>query len=397
MIYQTKKNWFLLGGFPLISAAEISAVLELNENEILIDQNFLFCDKKINKADKLIKRLGGTVKIAVFTDTANSEEELSQKLINLLTKTNGKIIFGISAYFGVPRETSQWVYALGKTIKKELKNKSLSCRYVFNREAFLSSVTVKKNNLIEKGFEFLIIKKDNKYFFARTVAIQPFEEWGRRDFDRPGRDDLSGMLPPKLARIMINLSSNDLNSLLLDPFCGSGTIITEAMSLGYNNIIGSDLSLKAVSDTEKNIRWLKNINPETSRYNIKLLTSDVLNLTDKLAKNSIDLIVTEPYLGKPLKGKENEKFLRDQMDDLKKLYTSAFSIFKKILKKNGTIIFIFPCFKFNQQWLRINCQKEIKQLGFVAEPFIKNNEFLLYARSSQKIGREIWKYSITAS
>src|SRR5205823_3602162 len=89
-------------------------------------------------------------------------------------------------------------------------------------------------------------------------AVQPFEQFSARDFGRPGRDDLSGMLPPKLAIIMINLAANDTISVLLDPFCGSGTILSEALLLGYKNLIGSDISEKAVADTKTNLDWIAN-------------------------------------------------------------------------------------------------------------------------------------------
>ena len=44
----------------------------------------------------------------------------------------------------------------GKQIKKILKNENYSVRYVFKREPVLSSVTVDKNGLAERGREFLI-------------------------------------------------------------------------------------------------------------------------------------------------------------------------------------------------------------------------------------------------
>ena len=90
-----------------------------------------------------------------------------------------------------------------------------------------------------------------QFSLAQTEAVQPFEQFSARDFGRPGRDDLSGMLPPKLAIIMINLAQTPLNSILLDPFCGSGTILSEAVLLGYTNLIGTDISEKAIADSKK--------------------------------------------------------------------------------------------------------------------------------------------------
>ncbi len=386
-----KKNWFLLGNFTTISAAELSAVLKLREDEYLMEQNFFICDKNISNPEELIERLGGTVKIAVFAGVADTAEQLSEKIANIIADANGKIVFGISAYFGESGETSQWVYNLGKTIKNELKDKKLSCRYVFNREPVLSSVTVQKNNLLEKGFEFLVIKKGDRYYFARTKAVQPFEEWGRRDIGRPERDQKSGTLPPKLARIMINLSGASLNNSILDPFCGSGTIISEAVVMGYKKIFGSDISFKATEDSKKNIDWIKPDN------NAKIINTDISELSKKIKPASIEIIITEPFLGKPLKGGETKQVLEKQSEELKKLYLIAFCEFKKILTDNGKIIFIIPRFKHGGEWLRINCVNEIKKLGFNTEPLFQNREYLIYARADQKVGREIWKFTKTAS
>ena len=88
-----------------------------------------------------------------------------------------------------------------------------------------------------------------------TKAIQPIESLGERDFGRPYRDAKSGMLPPKLAMMMINLAGQSLGATILDPFCGSGTILMEAATIGYTNLMGSDISPKAIDDTRQNFAW----------------------------------------------------------------------------------------------------------------------------------------------
>ncbi len=44
---------------------------------------------------------------------------------------------------------------------------------------------------------------------------------------------------------------------ILDPFCGSGTILQEAMLLGFKNIYGSDKDKRAIANSKENINWLK--------------------------------------------------------------------------------------------------------------------------------------------
>ena len=60
-----------------------------------------------------------------------------------------------------------------------------------------------------------------KGFLGQTLVVQPFKVLSKRDFGRPARDDHSGMLPPKLAQIMINLArrNDDISTkTILDPF-----------------------------------------------------------------------------------------------------------------------------------------------------------------------------------
>jgi len=392
---KNNKFWFILGNFPLISASEIEAVFGLADSEITCQPPLLIANLPNFEPDSAIKRLAGTIKIGQEICENLTEDELVNRVVDELRIINSKIIFGLS-YYGVGGrgDAAFFVGSLGKRIKQTLKESGASVRHVFNREAVLSSVTVSKNGLDTKGKgrEFLIVKQGNKFSLALTSAVQPFEEWGGRDFGRPGRDDLSGMLPPKLARMMINLSDADLDGTLLDPFCGSGTIINEAALIGYKNIIGSDISEKAVEDSRKNFEWLKEQNIIQSLPEVRFIHSSISDLLSHISENEIDAIVAEPYLGKPLKGNESEQFLREQIDELKKLYLETFSAFKKLLKKGGTIIFIIPCFKIGNKWLPVDCIDEIKKIGFVSEPFFQNNEFLLYARADQKVGREIWRF-----
>ena len=44
--------------------------------------------------------------------------------------------------------------------------------------------------------------------------------------------------------------------LILDPFCGTGTVLQEALLAGYD-VVGTDLSQKIVDYTTENLSWLQ--------------------------------------------------------------------------------------------------------------------------------------------
>ncbi len=368
---------FELGRQPEISTAEIQAVFErlsININTIKYKGRYITIEISDNLDTAiLIKTLGGTIKIG--QKIKNIGDPVKSIVHYLHENISGKIHFSIH---------STNAKRTGLSIKKELKSMGHSVRYVEAK----NTATILHNNLVEKQGDFTLV--DNDIFV--TTAIQDIEGFGKRDYDRPGSDNKSGMLPPKLARIMINLTGADpKKDTLLDPFCGSGTVLTEAMSLGFQNIIGSDLSQKAIDDSEQNTTWMKD-NFDLNPKRCEILLSDAAELANKLDATSVDAIASEPYMGKPLYGNESKQGLEHQAEELGELFITAFENFYKILKSGATAIFIIPKFKIDEEWVTIPILKQIQQIGFELIPFDDKHRSLLYHRENQHVGREIWKF-----
>jgi tRNA (guanine10-N2)-dimethyltransferase len=367
------KYLFSLGHQPIISAAEIQAVFaffgvdckyELKLNKFLIIET----EQKLN-VQEIMDRLGGTVFISEFiAEDKDVISAVSEFLCE--NQQEGKIIFSIKG---------NNAKRIALDVKKELKLRGRSVRYVEEK----NTATIIHNNLVEKQSDFLIL--DNQIFVTR--AVQDIEELSERDFGKPEHDARSGMLPPKLARMMINLAGKR-GGVLLDPFCGSGAVLLEGLLMGFD-VIGSDKSDRAVGDSIKNVKWISEKN--NKKFHADIFKSDVCDIHNRLKPNSVDLIVTEPYLGAPLAGSETEQYLNRQAGELASLYIQAFSCFKKILKKSGTIVFVMPCFRHNEEWIKVDCIESIKKQGFKILSF-ENNESLLYWRKGQRLGREIWRF-----
>jgi len=384
--------WFILGHEPLLSAAEIAAVLNLKNFQY---QPPILRVSNLSLAPEIINQLGGTVKIALEIANKMTANECQEKIISTLLPTTGKIRFGLSWYGkekneNAIRELQSW----GKNLKTKIKTLGRSGHYVENRTPILSGASIVGNSLLVNRSEFSILPDNTGlYSIAQIFALQPFQEFSERDYGRPGRDDYSGMLPPKLALMMINLSGVKKDETLLDPFCGSGTVISEALLLGYKNIFGSDLSEKAIADAKINIEWLKSKNPNNKNENIDLQILDVKNLTQKHKPNSVDAIITEPFLGKPLKGNESEIELKNQSQELTQLYLTAFKQFYEITKTGGKIVCVIPRFRFKQKWIIMDLDSELKKIGWKSLPLLKTKEQtyqrLLYYRPGQFVGREI--------
>ncbi len=395
-------NFFILGNNPTLSMAEISAVFNLSKKENysvnnLISKDVFILNKQID-ASQIIKKIGGTIKIGIVKSEAkrNNKEEIFSEIKNLFQKTDGKLKFGIS-YYGNKKFD---IKPLAMEIKKYLRGKDISSRWVSckgNARQILSSVSVEQNKLIplnskQNGIEIVLIENQEQLLIGKTLTVQPFKELSFRDYNRPARDDYSGMLPPKIAQAMINLSKAKPNDIILDPFCGSGTILTEAMLMGFQNLIGSDISKKAVRNTEKNIEWIKE-NYKLKIINYKLFNKNATELSEFIKRNSVNAIITEPYLG-PQRGRFN---IKQTIQSLEKLYTESLAEFKKILKPKGRVVMIWPAFNLGQKNHRLKIKlKNFKIINPIPEQFQKNEiikltnrKTIIYGRKNQKIWREI--------
>jgi len=384
------KYFFALGNNPTLSIAELSAVLRFQN--MILTKNILIADTDEIDAVELIKRFGGTIKIGTVLEEVSDRNKLLQSILKIITPaTEGKYKFGLS-YYGDKKFNDK---PIGMEIKKFLKEQGISCRWVISKEKVLSSVVVEQNKLTGKGDEIVLIEHGKNIFLGKTLAVQPFKELSFRDYGRPGRDDESGMLPPKLAQIMINLTKTRdsiKNITLLDPFCGSGTVLTEAILVGYQNLIGSDLSAKAIADTKTNIEWVK----DTYRFNIppyELVNESATTISKKIKANSIDAIVTEPFLG-PQRGHLDIKKISRELETL---YNQALNEFKKILKPNGTIVMLWPVFMTSRQPQPINPNiKDFKIINPIPGILMINQnikltdrETIIYGREGQRVWREI--------
>jgi len=380
--------FFVLGNNPSLSVAEILAVLSPKSYELTNDQILVVdLDQSIDPQE-LIARLGGTIKIGIIkeqvTDHFPKILESARGIILAYVKNGveGKFKFGFSVYhLKIQTKT------LGMEIKKDLKQQGLSCRWVISRDQALSSVVVEQNKLVDKGIDLVFFGLNKKVCLGQTLAVQPFKQLSARDYGRPARDDHSGMLPPKLAQIMINLSGTQPGDILLDPFCGSGTVLSEALLMGFEKVIGSDLSVKAIQDTLENLEWIKGVKKIKGQY--ELHQADVSSLS-KVIKKKVDIIVTEPYLG-PQRGQVD---FRKITQELESLYSKALQEFYKITNDGGRVIMIWPV------WLG---KKTInpKLVGWSILPMFKKQDFaqrhfgttergtIIYGRPQQKVWREI--------
>ncbi len=387
------KYFFVLGTNTALSVAELAAVLGLKNSRLLATDFLVWETDTEISAEGLMKRLGGVIKIGEIKDEVSegSEDNILKSLIALARikkyqSKEGKFNFGFSDY-GKHQFNKQ---NLGLKLKKIFGEEEISSRFVTSREKTLSSVVITQNKLISRGIEFVLIKEAGKILIGETLAVQPFKDLSRRDYGRPARDDQSGMLPPKLAQIMINLAQvQNYDDVIVDPFCGSGTILSEAMLAGYKHLFGSDVSPRAIDDTHKNISWIRELY-SIKDVNIKILVKNVVNLSKFIKAGLAEAVITEPFLG-PQRGLIDFKTVARNLEEL---YSLALKEFYIILKPSGRVVMIWPLF-YGQRPITPTYEG-FKIINMISDElreseFIKkhNRETIVYGRPGQKVYREI--------
>jgi tRNA G10 N-methylase Trm11 len=202
----------------------------------------------------------------------------------------------------------------------------------------LSPVEVLKKNLVENKAEILFCIGKKQTLVSTTVAVHNPFEFQKRDIGKPNQRKIFA-ISPRLARIMVNLASCTSGKLLLDPFCGVGTILQEAL-LTNAKVVGVDINPWCIKAARENLEWLKR------EYALKeveytILQGDARRLTGKI-EQEVDCIATEPDLGPALRHVPTTPYATKIIDKLKPLYYSFLEEAYKILKKEGRLVLVTP-------------------------------------------------------
>jgi tRNA G10 N-methylase Trm11 len=408
----------LLAALPKLYTGEIK-ILEVSFEVLIIETSTPLDVEKMQHA------LGGTIKILKILDFVKKRDgdsvnfalrnyfKPSKIKTDYLKNQSGKIQFGVSIYLldkALNEQAQGEPKRLGMFIKRAMQDSGSSIRLVLPEFTALSlaSVVVTKNLLLQKGAEICVIVGVDRLYVGKTVAVQDFEDYGRRDYQRPVRDEKQGMLPPKVAQIMLNLAKVGSADVILDPFCGVATLVQEGVLLGFR-MLGTDINPKAIAASEKNLEWFRNrykVSP--GRYHVEvsdaLAVNHVIETLGKLgAFKKVSAIVTEGYLGPMYATYPKKPEIEANFKQLETLYRAAFEEFSKFLDKGSRVVICLPAYKhsllgyapmpsldfatgFGYNLVDIIPPEVTKQFPFLK---LTDRNTVIYDRKNQIIAREI--------
>ncbi len=424
LLFISGKNWQL-------SLAEVTAYLQARQISFEVqhfNKEFFTIQTQQALDPAVIEDLGGTIKIgqamltlptqqvkeAYVKHDKQAEKQVAEALeksgiVDQMAKqAQGRVFFGVSVYYEenqLKSRAGEIQRLLGSAVKDELAEYGKKARFMGfadKSQGQLSHVEVLKKKLVETKSEVLLCIGKEASWIATTIAVHNPFEFQKRDIYKPRQRKIFGM-PPRLAKIMVNLSGCTEGKTLLDAFCGVGTVLQEAL-LSKAHVVGTDINPWCIKAAEDNLEWLTQ-EYELRDVDYRVVQSDVGFLSRKIGRETVDCIVSEPDLGPALRQVPTTPYAQKVIDKLTPLFFSFVEEAYSVLKPDGRLVVVTPYIVARSgQVVTMPIGEKAQNVGFVRvkpfspEIFAKNAvdiealtglESLVEVDSRHLIGREI--------
>lgn len=398
MIY---KSIFILGRQPAIGRAELESLFGADHLEPIGDHAMA---SDIAPQDVPFDRIGSTIRLAkplAVAPTTNWPQLVTTaaQLLPTLLDTlplEGKLKLGLSV-FGIAANERQLLRA-GLELKKVCKAAQRSVRIVPNTESTLNTAQVLHNHLTgELGIELLFIKHGQHTQLAQTVHIQDITAYAKRDQGRPKRDAFVGMLPPKLAQTIVNLGVGSApprtDTVVLDPFCGTGVLLQEALLMGYG-VYGTDLEPRMIDYTQQNLEWLNTYSADPQRADTGTYGSVTLEVGDATThtwEHPFAAVACETYLGRPLSNWPKPEKLQEIIGTCNVIIQKFMTNLAAQIPSGTRLCLAVPAWQApNGRPYHLPLLDQLEVLGYNRVSFLwASEQEMVYRRPDQLVAREL--------
>lgn len=283
--------------------------------------------------DGLQRRLGGVRKIAWLVEQC-PVADTERVLVDVALRTWGETTRSLAVSVVGGSDAKHRPQPLRQAIAQALLKKSVKARYVDvqegrelstaqtygNRLALVTS----KEGVQQRGREYLVIVDGDICHVGLIATVQDIAEYSRRDLDLPMADAFNGLLPVKLAQLMVNLAAGDRDTaqtVIYDPCCGNSRIPIEASAMGFA-ALASDNSDLQVFHSQANLEWWAE-RSNTALIPLKLLdatSEEAVQWAQENAAGRELIICTEPWLGTPVHTKFTSEKIQVWEEEVTGLY-----------------------------------------------------------------------------
>jgi tRNA G10 N-methylase Trm11 len=423
-----------IGHQPHISVAELAATAPGFRMGALVNQAVALFECDADLDDRWLSSLGGTVVIAERIE-CKSLGDVPRLLHESLQGEKGKMTFSLRTVGLTPYQ----VRDLYRDCKQYLKKSGIPSRYVGNDRKPAISVILRQEGLIDGsgGREICIVKTKEEMFVGVTRGAQDIDSYSKRDMEKPVRDTTVGLLPPKLAQVMVNFGAwlaggappprelpvaepeakKDAKPkkkaakpakakapapkaevpampafTVFDPFCGTGVIPMECLIRGIA-VMASDKSEKAMTGCMKNLEWTRKHYAVPKSEVPAMVWKQDATKPFKLPRVP-NVIVTETSLGPNLRTRPTAKDAQSHRSDNEKLQADFLKNAAEHLP-GVPLVCTWPVWYYSKGGMRLErIWAVVEKLGYeaVLPPGVAPNSehaSLLYRRPDQLVGREV--------
>ena len=385
------KYFFVLGRNPILSKAEIFSYFEkesisLKENSLKLNGLLVEVDRELD-LKRMLNELGGTIamgKVLFSGNVENLKKEIKNKPIYF--GRENKVIYSLLDY-AKEEDSSEILNSMKDNFSKE----RLKARY----KGVSGTIKMQTGEVAQGSPEkimrrdmnyFLFADKDNNLSFGYLEESYDSAEAEKKDMEKPYRRE-SLAISPRLARILVNLSQVKKNGLLLDPFCGIGVIVGEALLKGID-VIGVDIDKSATESAKKNIEWLRN------KYKFENKSIIINKDSREVRIDKADGIATEPSLGELMTRNPQREKAQQIILEFERLMIEVLNNVKKGLKREMKIAFSAPLIKSQSGRISCNIERICEETGFSVYN-LKDISFPIREfRPDQIVGRDIFVLNV---
>jgi predicted RNA methylase len=202
-------------------------------------------------------------------------------------------------------------------ISQENKPAAIDEKLRLAAEQYIARISGLKVDRTNPDAEFWFLYRSEGFtFFMKRLTLRPSWEKALHP----------GELPPPLAWMLCHLGNLRHRDMILDPFCGYGSIPQAALRYFH-------ITQCIACDSDKNAAAYPAARFKDRPGQFTLHKTDFRSLTSILPEKSIDAIITDPPWGEYQKN-QNDHF------SVSPLYEEMFRIFDMLLKTDGRIVIL---------------------------------------------------------
>lgn len=358
------KYFFILGRNPDLSRAEILSYLEARNKkseQILFTKNYLILDTDLEQIN--IQDFGGCIMMGKI--------QFQGTLTDFNNYVDGEDLV----------QADKFTYAIHGNMDEEILIKKFKYEH---RKAVIRhgrrNINMQDGGIVSipnAEFNFFMLET-TEVFYGLVEQDYSFTEIKERDMKKPVRRE-SLAISPRLAKILINLSQAKPGELLLDPFCGVGGILQEALVRGIN-VYGIDKDKLAIEDARKNLKWLEQNFEVKGAWNLAVADAR------KTPNIKFDAVATEPALGELLRHRPDKRKTKEILTGFETLISGVLQRLQELKKFSAKIVLTCPHIgdkSIDMNYILQRTNLKVHEIPGVTYPL---REF----REDQFVSRDIW-------